>query len=87
MKMHHENRITISLSGDDPWQTERRSSDYIIGDMPRDEVETTQLALVPIESLERPAGIPGSIVTSLLAQHPVHFSSSNGWGRASRPPT
>jgi hypothetical protein len=70
MRILDETRVILSLDGDDPW-TERRSSDWNIGDAPPDETDSTQLALVPVESIEATSGRPDPIVASLFAHPPI----------------
>lgn len=73
MRILNETCVIVSRDGDDPW-TERRSSDWNIGDAPPDEADTTQLALVPVESIGATCGRPDPIFASLFAHQPIASS-------------
>jgi hypothetical protein len=51
--------------GDDPWQTERRSSDWLVGDTVPDGSDAAQLALLPVENPELRCRRPDPIVACL----------------------
>jgi len=70
MTILDETCAIVSLDGDDPW-TERRSSDWNIGDAPPDETDSALLALVPVESIGAISGRPDPIVASLFAHLPL----------------
>ena len=69
--MLNQDRVIISLDGGEPWQTERRSSDWIIGDGPPLELNTADLALVPVASVALGCGRPDPIVASLSMDRPL----------------
>ena len=71
MRILHQACVTTSLDGADLWQTERRSSDWNVGDAPRDQVDPRQLALAPVEPSRRASGIPNPVVAGLLMHRPI----------------
>jgi|GEM_PF-2208480 hypothetical protein len=43
MRILDKTCVIATLDGDDPWQTERRSSDWVVGDAPPDKSDTMQV--------------------------------------------
>ena len=114
MRIPHQACVITSLDGDDLWQTERRSSDWNVGntapdgsdsmqfgeddprptgrstsdwdvgDAPRGQLDTRQLALVPVEPSRRASGMPAPIVAGLLMHRPIAdlLASDDGSQRA-----
>ena len=70
MRILDDTWVITPLDGDDPW-ADRRSSDWMVGDGPPDESDTTQLELVPVESRELACGRPDPIVASLFTHQRV----------------
>jgi len=69
--MRKQTWMTNSADADDPWQTERRSSDWMVGDGFPEGSDGTQLALLPVEGSAAGCGRPDPIVASLAMNSPI----------------
>jgi hypothetical protein len=82
MKMLHDTCVIASLDGDDPWQTERRSSGWIVGDASPNPSDTLQPTDDPWRTERRSSdwnvgdAPPDDVDSGHLALAPVENSRS-----------
>jgi hypothetical protein len=74
----------MQFDEDDPRPTGRSTSDWDVGDAPRDQVDDRRLALAPVEPTRRASGMPAPIGAGLFMHRPIAdlLASDNGSQRA-----